>query len=101
MGAHRAIGRGPGGRHRRDPALAVNTGGGGGLTVFITGATGNIGTALITALVADDSGQRIVGASRRRPDWRPPKTEWVEANVATDDLTAAMGGADVVVHLAW
>jgi nucleoside-diphosphate-sugar epimerase len=68
----------------------------------VTGASGNIGTALLRQLLADD---RVGGvrAIARRP---PATTEaaglrWIAADVATDDLAPIFEGADAVVHLAW
>jgi UDP-glucose 4-epimerase len=69
--------------------------------VAVTGATGNIGTSLVRALAADPEVDEIVGVARRLPDWHPPKTRWVAADVAADDLAPALRGADAVVHLAW
>lgn len=71
------------------------------MRVVITGATGNIGTSLVRALVDDPDVEHIVGIARRRPRWSPAKTTWVEADVAEDDLAPAFDGADAVVHLAW
>src|SRR3954453_3681556 len=72
-----------------------------GLRVAVTGATGNIGTALVERLASDHGVAAIVGVARRPPDWQPRHTTWVKADVATDDLTATFEGIDVVVHLAW
>ena len=71
------------------------------MRVVITGASGNVGTALIERLVADDAVTEVVGVARRRPSWQPERTRWVEADVATDDLVPVLSGADAVVHLAW
>jgi UDP-glucose 4-epimerase len=71
------------------------------MRVAVTGATGNVGTSLIRVLADDRSVQSIVGIARRVPTWLPPKTAWVAADVATDDLVACFRGADAVVHLAW
>jgi UDP-glucose 4-epimerase len=30
-----------------------------------------------------------------------PKTEWAQADIATDDLVPLLRGADAVIHLAW
>jgi hypothetical protein len=35
------------------------------------------------------------------PEWRAPRTEWVDADVARDDLRPLFEAADVVIHLAW
>jgi len=71
------------------------------MRVVITGATGNVGTSLVEALSGEPAVDAIVGVARRRPEWTAVKTSWVEADVATDDLTAIFRGADAVVHLAW
>jgi UDP-glucose 4-epimerase len=71
------------------------------MRVVITGATGNVGTSLIQALADEPAVTSIVGIARRRPAWQAPKTQWVTADIATDDLIPHVRGADVVVHLAW
>jgi UDP-glucose 4-epimerase len=71
------------------------------MRVAVTGATGNIGIALLDALSKDPAVEEIVGVARRTPDLDVEKVRWVAADVVTDDLTAAFAGADVVVHLAW
>ncbi|HSJ73221.1 MAG TPA: NAD-dependent epimerase/dehydratase family protein [Miltoncostaeaceae bacterium] len=71
------------------------------MRVVITGATGNVGTALVRALLADERVERIVGIARRAPDIRPRRTTWEALDVARDDLRPAFDGADAVVHLAW
>lgn len=71
------------------------------MRVVVTGASGNVGTALLAALAADDRIASIVGVSRRRPSVVPAKAEWHALDVATGDLSGAMQGADAVVHLAW
>jgi UDP-glucose 4-epimerase len=71
------------------------------MRVVVTGASGNVGTAVLERLEADDAVTEGVGVARRRPSWQPAKTRWVEADVVTDDLVPVFRGADVVVHLAW
>ncbi|NGN69940.1 NAD-dependent epimerase/dehydratase family protein [Streptomyces sp. A7024] len=74
------------------------------LRVAITGATGNVGTALVQALARDPAVGSIIGIARRRPEWSPPKTTWIQADIGTDrdaELADAFAGADAVVHLAW
>ncbi len=71
------------------------------MKVVVTGATGNVGTSTVRALVESEEIDEIVGLARRRPTWAPPKTSWVEANVLDADLEAIFAGADAVVHLAW
>ncbi|WP_030172249.1 NAD-dependent epimerase/dehydratase family protein [Spirillospora albida] len=76
-----------------------------GLTVAVTGPTGEIGTSAVRALEEDERVERILGMARRPFDpasrgWR--KTEYRRGDVldrsAVRDL---VGGADVVVHLAY
>ncbi|MBW8485660.1 NAD-dependent epimerase/dehydratase family protein [Actinomadura parmotrematis] len=76
-----------------------------GLTVAVTGPTGEIGTAVVGALERDPRVDRIVGMARRPFDpaahgWH--RTEYRRGDVldraAVDGLVA---GADVVVHLAF
>ena len=69
------------------------------MRIVITGATGNVGTALVRALAAD-GGHELVGVARRPP---PPGqlSRFFSADVARDDLSDAFEGADAVVHLAW
>jgi nucleoside-diphosphate-sugar epimerase len=69
--------------------------------VVITGATGNVGTSLVEALSRESAVEAIVGVARRRPEWTAPKTTWIEADAARDDLAPTFQGADAVVHLAW
>jgi UDP-glucose 4-epimerase len=69
--------------------------------VVITGATGNVGTALIGALAGEDAVDAVVGIARRRPSSPAPKTTWAPADVSRDELVPLLRGADVVVHLAW
>ncbi|HEX5595725.1 MAG TPA: NAD-dependent epimerase/dehydratase family protein [Micromonosporaceae bacterium] len=72
-----------------------------GLRVVVVGATGNVGTGVVTALSRDPSVRSIVGAARRIPQWTVPKTEWVSADVVSADMVELFRGADVVIHLAW
>jgi len=69
--------------------------------VVVIGATGNVGTSLIEALADEPEVTSVLGLARRLPDWQPPKTRWAQGDIATDDLTPHLRGADAVVHLAW
>jgi nucleoside-diphosphate-sugar epimerase len=75
------------------------------MRVVITGASGNVGSALVDRLGGQPEVGSVVGICRRPHEWRPPKTEWVFADVGHDDdlpaLVEALRGADAVVHLAW
>jgi len=72
--------------------------------VVVTGASGNIGTALLSRLPADIE---VVGMTRREPPLDEPyrQAQWVSLDLAASDavdrLTETMTGADAVVHLAW
>jgi UDP-glucose 4-epimerase len=71
------------------------------MKVAITGATGNVGSALVRALEHEERVREVVGIARRRPDTTPAKVTWATADVTRDDLEPVLAGADVVVHLAW
>jgi UDP-glucose 4-epimerase len=76
-----------------------------GLTVAVTGPTGEIGISAVDALERDPSVTRVVGMARRPFDptaHRWTKTEYRQGDIldraAVDELVA---DADVVVHLAY
>src|SRR4051795_3101923 len=71
------------------------------MRVVITGATGNVGTALLRALAGEEAVDEIVGVARRLPAGEAPKTTWAQADVSRDELEPLLRGADCVVHLAW
>ncbi|MEV6828640.1 NAD-dependent epimerase/dehydratase family protein [Amycolatopsis sp. NPDC051102] len=75
------------------------------MRIVITGATGNVGTALLAAL---DPVHDVVGLARRLPDTTAEpyrRAGWRAADVgvpgAEEELAALFVGADAVVHLAW
>lgn len=70
------------------------------MRVAVTGATGNVGSAVVRRLRA--GGHDLVGVVRRPP--AGDGVEWVRADLSRDchdDLVAAFRGADAVVHLVW
>lgn len=71
------------------------------MRIAITGASGNVGTALVHRL--HEAGHELVGVVRRPPD--DDRVTWHAADLTTDageeTLRAAFAGADAVVHLAW
>jgi UDP-glucose 4-epimerase len=69
--------------------------------VVVIGASGNVGTAVLRALAAEERVREVVGVARRRPGTPAPKTTWATADIARDDLAGVLEGADCVVHLAW
>jgi nucleoside-diphosphate-sugar epimerase len=71
------------------------------MRIVVTGATGNVGTAVLRALAADDRVEEIVGLARRLPSQRPPRTRWLQADVTVSPLEPVLRDADVVIHLAW
>ncbi|MEU4741890.1 NAD-dependent epimerase/dehydratase family protein [Actinosynnema sp. NPDC023658] len=70
------------------------------MRVVVTGASGNVGTALRRVLA--DAGATVVGVARRVP---PNSPDWVSCDIgapaAEVTLSRAFAGADAVVHLAW
>lgn len=71
------------------------------MRVVVTGATGNVGTSVVSALLADPGVTEVVGIARRLPEQAVPGVEHVAADLAEDELLPHLRGADAVVHLAW
>jgi UDP-glucose 4-epimerase len=71
------------------------------MRVVVTGATGNVGSAVLRALDADLGVDEIVALARRPPQRSLGRCEFVSVDVAADRLEPVFAGADVVVHLAW
>ncbi|MCW2958480.1 MAG: NAD-dependent epimerase/dehydratase family protein [Solirubrobacterales bacterium] len=72
------------------------------MRILVTGATGNVGTAVVRALEADDRVDEIVGVARRLPDAPPPgKVRYEGGDVVSGNLVPLLRGADAVIHLAW
>jgi nucleoside-diphosphate-sugar epimerase len=71
------------------------------MRVVVVGGTGNVGTSVVKALADDPAVTSVLGLARRRPGWRPERTSWATADVATTELGPHFEGADAVVHLAW
>lgn len=75
--------------------------------ILTTGASGNIGTAVLRRLAADGADVEIVGVARRLPPGQAPYdiARWHSVDLADVDaaeqLAPLMIGVDVVVHLAW
>lgn len=71
------------------------------MKVVVTGASGNAGVALLDVLERCDEVTSVTGIARRPPGPAHPEVDWVQADVAVDDLRPALEGADALVHLAW
>jgi UDP-glucose 4-epimerase len=75
--------------------------------IVITGASGNVGTALLRRLAEDDTDYDIVGVTRRRPpaDGVYRSAQWHEADLAEPgaeiELLNVFREAQCVIHLAW
>jgi nucleoside-diphosphate-sugar epimerase len=75
------------------------------MRIAITGASGNVGSALIRRLAATGE-HNLVGVVRRPPGGPSAgaeDVEWASVDLSRDDraLAEAFRGADAVVHLAW
>jgi UDP-glucose 4-epimerase len=69
--------------------------------IVVVGASGNVGTSVLDALIDDPAVDKIVGIARRRPTLTLPKVTWETADVVDADLVPLFRGADCVIHLAW
>src|SRR3954466_6137122 len=77
-----------------------------GKTVAVTGASGNVGTALLRRLTGSGAAEIRALARRQPPDVAPyPAARWRLADlgeVASEQVLAEfLDGVDAVVHLAW
>jgi UDP-glucose 4-epimerase len=76
-----------------------------GLTVAVTGPTGDLGRSIVDALERSRAVRRIIGMARR--PFEPAQRGWRRTEYRQGDVTDAAGvrdlvsGADVVVHLAF
>ncbi|WP_278235444.1 NAD-dependent epimerase/dehydratase family protein [Isoptericola sp. AK164] len=84
------------------------------MRVVVIGATGNVGTSILRALVAEPVVTSLVGVARRVPRTDGSSTvgpphdaaQWVRVDLAdaetvADRLDEALAGADAVIHLVW
>ena len=82
------------------------------MRVLVTGASGNVGTALLRAMREAPDIETVVGVARRVPRSQPPPpydaATWLRLDLGAGaeeqvvrTLVEAMEGVDAVVHLAW
>jgi nucleoside-diphosphate-sugar epimerase len=79
------------------------------MRVVVTGATGNVGSALLRWLADAPDVDSVVGVARRPPgrgtDPAYDRADWQALDLGAPDaaerLAAIIRGADAVVHLAW
>ena len=75
--------------------------------IIVTGASGNVGSALLRRLAQWPEPPEITGVARRIPPARGPylSARWCRVDLAEPEsygvLRRQMSGADAVVHLAW
>jgi nucleoside-diphosphate-sugar epimerase len=71
--------------------------------IVVTGASGNVGTALVRRLCGADGVDAVTGVARRVPAGE--HVDWCSVDVGAPDavarLAAVFAGAGAVVHLAW
>jgi len=77
------------------------------MRIVITGASGNVGTALLRRLASEAVSHHIIGVCRRPPEPAPPydDVDWVGLDLAEPQAEQKLGplmcGSDAVIHLAW
>ena len=75
--------------------------------IAVVGASGNVGTALLSRLASAPDVEDLTAIARRVPSAVPPydSARWVSCNVAAAEarstLEDAFRGADTIVQLAW
>ena len=73
-----------------------------GMRVFLTGASGYLGSVLARCLAADAAVEVVTGLHRADPPAPlPPRVRLVKMDMRSPDVEAAMAGHDVVVHTAF
>ena len=57
------------------------------MRVVIVGATGNVGTSLLEALADEPEVEEIVAVARRLPKRTYPRTQFVQADIVSSNLS--------------
>lgn len=72
--------------------------------IVVTGASGNIGSAVLREL-SSGGAYEVLALARRRPSVPPQSVHtavsWRTADVSSDELASLFRGADAVIHAAW
>lgn len=71
------------------------------MRIVVIGATGNVGTSVVSSLTADDRVDEVWALARRPPGRVLDGADFISADVTSSDLVPLLRGADAVVHLAW
>lgn len=81
------------------------------MRIVVVGQSGNVGTAVLRALLAAEQVDSVLGVARRLPDrtaapyrdaeWAPVDISDPDEESVADRLATLFRGADAVVHLAW
>lgn len=71
------------------------------MIVAVTGASGQLGVALVRRLLADRQVERVVSIDLRVPVISSGKLRHIQGDIRTLDLTAHLRGCDSLVHLAF
>jgi nucleoside-diphosphate-sugar epimerase len=71
------------------------------MRIVVFGATGNVGSQVVSSLAADPEVTSIIGVARRPPSADIPKVMWRARDVSSDRLDDLVEGAHAVIHLAW
>lgn len=71
------------------------------MKIVVTGATGNLGTSTMEALLNDRRVSEVVGIARRQPRSDGQGCLFTAADVTRDNLDRIFQGASTVIHLAW
>ena len=73
------------------------------MRIVVTGATGNLGTSVLSAVADEPAVESVLGLARRRPARAWPEAAFTAMDLTDPnaDLAGSLRGADAVIHLAW